>query len=129
MQPIISQHVALFQALSDESRLRIFRLLVSTQQEACLCELVDSLLEPKYKLSRHLKIMRQAGLLKTRKEGRWVYHRLIDTEPHLTRLASTVGRLPDPESIYAMDLVRFEERMALRHEGCCCTGIQNEALA
>ena len=73
--------------------------------------------------------MRQAGFLKTRKEGRWVYHRLIDTEPHLAQLASTVGILPDPENIYAMDLARFGERMELRHGGCCCTGIQNEALA
>ena len=53
------------------------RLLAMTGEETCLCELVDSLLEPQYKLSRHLKIIRQAGLLTAEKEGRWVYHRLV----------------------------------------------------
>ena len=58
-----------FQALSDSTRLRIVRLMAVTNEEACLCELVDSLLEPQYKLSRHLKILRQAGLLDSEKEG------------------------------------------------------------
>ena len=53
----------IFQALADPTRIRIVHLLAHTGEEACLCELVDSLMEPQYKLSRHLKILRQAGLL------------------------------------------------------------------
>ena len=53
------------------------RLLAVTKEELCLCEMVDSLLEPQYKLSRHLKILKQSGLLTAQKEGRWVYHRLV----------------------------------------------------
>ena len=68
----------LFQALSDNTRLRIIRLLATANQEICLCELADALLEPQYKLSRHLKVLRQAGLLTSQKEGRWVYHRLAE---------------------------------------------------
>ena len=52
-----------FQALADRTRIRIMRLLVDTGEEICLCELVDSLQELQYKLSRHLKTLRQAGLL------------------------------------------------------------------
>jgi len=63
MHSITIQPEKIFQSLADETRLRIIRLMVATAEESCLCELVDSLLEPSYKLSRHLKILRQAGLL------------------------------------------------------------------
>lgn len=77
MKIITVQPESIFQALADETRLRIIRLIVTTNEEACLCELVDSLQESTYKLSRHLKILRQAGLLSAQKDGRWVYHRLV----------------------------------------------------
>lgn len=129
MQQKIVNQIELFQALADESRLRIICLLVAAKEEACLCELVDSLLEPKYKLSRHLKILRQAGFLSTRKEGRWVYHRLIDGEAYFKLLMRSVEALPDPENRFFDDLKRFQQRVLLREEGCCCKGIQLEALA
>jgi len=68
---------SLFQALSDTTRLRIIRLLTTSEQKTCLCELVDALLEPQYNLSRHLKVLRQTGFLSSQKEGRWIFHRLI----------------------------------------------------
>ena len=70
-----------FQSLADPIRLRIVRLLAKTGEESCLCELVDSLLEPQYKLSRHLKILKQSGLLTAQKDGCWVYHRLVADSP------------------------------------------------
>ena len=79
-----------FQALADPTRIRVVRLLASTGEESCLCELVDSLLEPQYKLSRHVKILRQAGLLSVEKSGRWVYHRLVTNVPYLLLLYEMV---------------------------------------
>ena len=119
----------LFQALADSTRLRIMRLLATTREESCLCEMVDSLLEPQYKLSRHLKILRQSGLLTTQKEGRWVYHRLVTGQPYLTRLYATIRALPDVEGNFASDLVRFRRRMGLREAGRCRVGIQTPELA
>ena len=58
-----------FQGLADPTRIRVLRVLAASRAEACLCELVDSLLEPQYKLSRHLKVLRQVGLLAAEKEG------------------------------------------------------------
>ena len=112
-----------FHALSDPTRLRIIRLLASTHEEACLCELVDSLLEPQYKLSRHLKILRQTGLLATEKEGRWVYHRLVTHPDHLIRLFGLIAGLPESDGIYAADLDRFEQRLAHRDGGRCRVGV------
>ncbi len=113
----------LFQALSDSTRLRIIHLLVMSDEEICLCELVDALLEPQYNLSRHLKVLRQAGLLTSQKEGRWVYHRLTTDPDYLQQLYALVRALPDPDNTYRTDFRRFKNRMALREDGRCRVGI------
>jgi ArsR family transcriptional regulator len=84
--------------------------------------------EPAYKLSRHLKILRQAGLLSSWKEGRWVYHRLVLTPSYLDTLYATVRALPDPDQVYQTDLALFNERMCLREGGRCRVGILSEDL-
>ncbi|HHJ16123.1 MAG TPA: ArsR family transcriptional regulator [Gammaproteobacteria bacterium] len=118
----------LFQALSDSTRLRIIRLLVMTDEEICLCELVDTLLEPQYNLSRHLKVLRQAGLLTSWKEGRWVYHRLTENPDYLQQLYTLVRSLPDTDDVYCTDLRNFNQRMALRENGRCRVGVLSNAL-
>lgn len=117
-----------FRALGDSTRLRIVRLLATTNEEACLCEFVDSLLEPQYKLSRHLKILRQAGLLGAEKEGRWVYHELVSGTEHLEALYGMVAALPDPDGDYAADRKRFEKRLAHREAGRCRVGVLTKTL-
>ena len=128
MQLINIKPEAMFQALADETRLRIVRLLVLTDESICLCELVDSLHEPSYKLSRHLKILRQAGVLSSQKVGRWVYHRLVARPTYLETLYATVKALPDPDQVYQADLARFKERMCLREGGRCQVGILSDDL-
>lgn len=118
----------IFQALADGTRIRIARLLAQTGEEACLCELVDCLLEPQSNVSRHLKVLRQAGLLSAAKDGRWVYHRLVREVPHLERLYELLKALPDSDSVFAADLANFQNRMSLREDGRCRIGIQTMAL-
>jgi ArsR family transcriptional regulator len=125
MQIITIQPPTVFQSLADATRLRIMRLLASTDEEVCLCELVDSLQEPTYKLSRHLKILRQAGLLSSQKDGRWVYHRLVSDSSYLDLLVAALRALPD-DGAYGEDLSRFEARMCLREGGRCRVGAQFE---
>lgn len=117
-----------FRALSDPTRLRVVRLLASTGEEACLCEFVDSLLEPQYKLSRHLKILRQAGLLDAEKDGRWVYHSLVRHPDHLLNLFALIAALPDSNGVFTADHERFEQRLAYRDDGRCRAGVLTEAL-
>lgn len=117
-----------FKALGDTTRLRILRLLATTNEEACLCELVDSLLEPQYKLSRHLKILRSAGLLTAEKDGRWVYHQLVVGPDYLKDIFQVIRTLPDNEDLFAADLVRFQGRLDYREDGRCRTGVITEAL-
>lgn len=118
----------IFQALADGTRIRIARLLAQTGDEACLCELVDCLLEPQSKVSRHLKVLRQAGLLSAVKDGRWVYHRLVRDMAHLERLYEMLKAMPDSDSVFAKDLANFQNRLSLREDGRCRIGIQTLAL-
>jgi ArsR family transcriptional regulator len=66
--------VDLFHALSDETRLEIVELL--RKGERCVCELTDSLDAAQSRLSFHLRVLRDAGIVRDRKDGRWVYYEL-----------------------------------------------------
>ncbi|HOX36403.1 MAG TPA: metalloregulator ArsR/SmtB family transcription factor [Candidatus Brocadiia bacterium] len=68
----------LFRTLADPIRLRL-AVLLATQGETCVCMLAQSLDEPDFKISRHLGIMRAAGIVEARREGTWMHYRL--TEP------------------------------------------------
>ena len=118
-----------FQALAELTRIRIMRLLVVTRGEACLCELVDSLLEPQYNLSRHLKVLRQMGLISAQKDGRFIYHTLVSTPSYLNRLWVCVQALPDPKGMFASDLKRFNDRMRLRVAGRCRAAMRTPSVA
>ena len=65
---------AAFHALSDPTRLQILDLL--RRGERCVCELTDALAAAQSRLSFHLKILKDAGLIRDRREGRWVYYAL-----------------------------------------------------
>ena len=62
------------QALADESRVRT--LLALRQGELCVCQITELLALAPSTVSKHLSILFQAGLLESRKEGRWIYYRL-----------------------------------------------------
>lgn len=63
-----------FHALSDETRLRVVGMLVDG--ERCVCELQDAVGAAQSRLSFHLKVLRDAGLVSDRRQGRWVYYSL-----------------------------------------------------
>lgn len=63
-----------FHALSDETRVRIVDLLRGG--EHCVCELTEALELSQSLLSFHLKVLKGAGLVRDRREGRWAYYAL-----------------------------------------------------
>ncbi|WP_447972175.1 ArsR/SmtB family transcription factor [Nitrospira sp. Kam-Ns4a] len=73
----LSRAARLFHALSDETRLRI--LLELGEGEQCVCDLMDRLRLGQSRLSFHLKTLKEAGLVRDRPEGRWVYYALDDS--------------------------------------------------
>lgn len=71
----------IFKALADEIRLRILSLLAT--REMCVCEIMVALDLTQPTASHHLGILENVGLVKDRKEGKWVFYRLSD--PSLMR--------------------------------------------
>ena len=69
--------VRLFHALSDGTRLSILQRL--RMGERCVCDLTDALDAAQSRLSFHLKVLKEAGLVTDRRDGRWMYYTL-DTE-------------------------------------------------
>ena len=70
----------LFKNLADETRLGIV-LLLKARGELCVCDLCTALAQSQPKISRHLAMLRESGLLLDRKQGKWVQYRLSPQMP------------------------------------------------
>jgi ArsR family transcriptional regulator, arsenate/arsenite/antimonite-responsive transcriptional repressor len=103
-KPDLSRTVALFHALSDETRLEIVQRLRGG--ERCVCDLTDLLSAAQSRLSFHLKVLKDAGLVQDRKEGRWVHYSL--NRSAFTELQELLG-----------DMKPSTRRLAVRDDGCC----------
>jgi ArsR family transcriptional regulator, arsenate/arsenite/antimonite-responsive transcriptional repressor len=77
--------LSLFKALSDQNRLRVVAALLSTH-EICACQFKELLKITGATVSRHLALLIQAGLVDSRKDGRWVYYRLRRDRPNIKAL-------------------------------------------
>jgi len=64
----------IFKALSDETRIRILKLLEGG--ELCICKIMEILDMKQSRISRHMAILKNAGLVIDRREGKWVYYSL-----------------------------------------------------
>jgi len=67
----------LFKVLGDPTRLRL-AVLLAIKGETCVCFLAQALDEPDFKVSRHLGIMRSAGMVEARREGTRMYYKLAE---------------------------------------------------
>jgi uncharacterized membrane protein YraQ (UPF0718 family) len=82
----------MFDAVADATRRRILALLVK-QGELCVCELTSALDDIQPKVSRHLGVLKEAGVVLARREGTWMFYRL---EPSLPAWAATLlATLPE----------------------------------
>ena len=86
---------ALFHALSDEARVEIVAALLGGEQ--CVCDLMDVVGAAQSRLSYHLKVLKDAGLVTDRREGRWSYYTLdrdaiVETEALLASLRPRARR-------------------------------------
>ncbi|MGE5483410.1 MAG: ArsR/SmtB family transcription factor [Ignavibacteriales bacterium] len=71
---MLREYEMVLRAAADRSRARILKLL--EDDELCVCQVVAVLGLGQSTVSKHLSILREAGLIEDRKEGRWVFYRL-----------------------------------------------------
>jgi ArsR family transcriptional regulator len=99
----LKKSATLFHALSDETRLALLERLKGGEQ--CVCELTDALRAGQSRLSFHLKVLKEAGLIRDRREGRWMYYSI------------------DPDAIEELEILvetlRPEAKAAVSANRCC----------
>lgn len=115
----------LFAVLGDRLRLRLACCLLAVKDGVCVCEMMDALAASQPNVSRHLKLMRSAGLVEERREGRWVYYALRDvSHPFFESIrccVESVCRCADIQQ----DLQRLRARLKLRRGGKCVVGVRS----
>ena len=80
----MKKHALFFSALADENRLRLLHLM--RNGEICVCFLQGALRTNQPKISRHLAYLRRAGLVSTRRQGKWMHYSLRKQPAALQRL-------------------------------------------
>jgi ArsR family transcriptional regulator, arsenate/arsenite/antimonite-responsive transcriptional repressor len=90
---VLSEMETLFLALADKTRLRLLNLM--SEDEICVCYFTEVLGESQPKVSRHLAYLRNAGIVATRREGKWMHYSIeIPENPYAARvLQDTLGWL------------------------------------
>jgi ArsR family transcriptional regulator, arsenate/arsenite/antimonite-responsive transcriptional repressor len=106
-------------ALADSSRLRA--LAACLCGELCVCQIIELLDLAPSTVSKHLSILKQAGLLESRKEGRWMYYRVPGEEsPAVVREAlEFVRRSLDKDKQIAEDIRRLKQIVKMDPEDLC----------
>ena len=91
-------------------------------RELCVCELCDALETTQSTLSTHLTLLRDACLVQTRKEGKWIYYGLnADVAPLTDSFFQHFADTTHDKRI-RRDADRVQRRLKLREDGCCNLG-------
>lgn len=101
----------LLKALADETRLTILTML--QDGEMCVCEIMDALPFSQPAVSHHLKILRQAGLITDRRQGKWIYYSL-----NSVAMKAAGELLQNTIFLPAGNMQTAGEGLSKRHPGC-----------
>lgn len=109
-----------FKALSDETRLRILKLL--EKGELCVCDIVAALALIQPKVSFHLSALKDAGLVRDRKEGKWIHYRFDDSDAFRRFLIlSVLERIPEQRTAEDKGRLKkwFQQKETNIAKACC----------
>jgi ArsR family transcriptional regulator len=117
----VKELVSTAKAFADPTRVRILAALRGG--ELCVCELCDSLAVTQSTLSTHLQVVRDAGLVSSRRQGKWMYYAI---EPRAARLVRALfqffsGSIKKNGTL-KRDKKKLNQRLSLRDNGSCCVG-------
>lgn len=117
----MTELVLVAKAFADPTRVRVLAAL--RRGELCVCELCDTLQITQSTLSTHLQVIREAELVQTRKEGKWVYYALRpDKEPLLESIFGFFSRPLKADAALRRDAGQLTARLKERKDGACCVG-------
>ena len=102
-----------FKALSEETRLRIVKLLENG--ELCVCDIVAALDMIQPKVSFHLAVLKEAGLIKDRKQGKWTHYSIADTDMFRRFLLLSTLEKISAETV-SEDVRRLKDFLKTKHQ-------------
>ncbi len=110
---------SLFQLLSDSTRLRCL-LLMQAEGELCVCELTHALNLSQPKVSRHLAMLRDAGVVRDRRQGQWIYYRLpADLSGWAMQVIEATANGVGGQALFADDRAALAAMANRPGAGCC----------
>lgn len=108
-------------AFADPTRVRVLAAL--RPGELCVCELADSLTVTQSTLSTHLRVIRDAGLVSARKQGKWMYYAIAPGAGRLVAMLFDYFAVSlKQDKALVKDGQRLQRRLAMRDHGACCVG-------
>jgi DNA-binding transcriptional ArsR family regulator len=115
----VRELMAVTKALADETRVRI--LLALEPGEICVCQIVELLELAPSTVSKHMSILRQARLVDSRKEGRWMFYRLAgeDRPAEARELSALVFRLTAADARRREDAKRLRQILKMDRDQLC----------
>ncbi len=108
-------------SLADGSRLRIIAAL-KRHPELCVCQITELLGLATATVSRHISVLQNAGLVESRKDGRWVYYRISSDFPERLKLWMDDSLMQSP--VIQADKKRLDEITSIKVEELCSRNIK-----
>ncbi len=101
----------MLRALGDQTRARILKLLL--KGELCVCELEAALGLPQSKVSRHLTVLRSAGLVEDRRDGLWIFYSLLKPKNDFeTSIIQTIKSALSDSELVKQDQKRLTKKLS-----------------
>ncbi len=116
----------IFKALSDETRLRIVKLL--EKGELCVCDIVTALGIVQPKASFHLGVLKEAGFIKDRKQGKWTHYSLNEVDLFKRMLMVSICERADG-GLIAEDRKRLERFLKSKKSSSSCEPKESTACS
>ncbi len=117
--------VTIAKALADETRLRALMLLA--EGPLCLCQIVEILGLAPSTISKHMSILQQAGLVTSRKQGRWMHFAWSndDSSPEVRQALEWINSTLCNDEQIRRDRQRLQETLTIEPEQLCRKKSQN----
>lgn len=112
---LFEKYTKIMSALSDEKRLKILWLLYSVDAKINASEIIYVLDENQYNVSRHIKVLKQAGLVYEKKEGKWTYYYYLPSSDEFDNLIRKAV-LTIPQKLMDVEITRCKEKLSQRED-------------
>ncbi|MFA5032968.1 MAG: metalloregulator ArsR/SmtB family transcription factor [bacterium] len=110
--------IRIFEVLGDETRLRIMKILLE-RDTLCVCEIMQALRINQTRVSKHLRILKDAGLVKSKKKGLWVYYSINkNSSKNMKEILLFLKQMLNEDGILIKDKKRLAKAVKLSECKC-----------